>query len=237
MVCLRQRFSRRFQKRVAENEARIQTIRDFADLGPEATEQLLPYLADPVIEVRTAAAEVLGQVGDRRAIQPLLAALRRSFSGDSGRRNRMMGFVAVGVFVLLIILFVIGSALIRGAAFGGLLNCILQPAIAHFRHRRQQSVFVKAATEALGAIAERHPDVELSTVVDDLRAVADDRLQQNPETREASRRTADRIEALVGDLRSLPVSADAPAWNGEGVLPRASTTPQPNPETLPLIRG
>jgi hypothetical protein len=77
----------------------------------------------------------------------------------------------------------------------------------------------------------------LTTVVDDLRAVAGDRLQQSPETREVSLRTADRIEALVGDLRSLPVSADAPAWNGESVLPRASQTPEALAESLPLIRS
>jgi hypothetical protein len=215
----------------------MQAIRDLAGLGPEATEKLLPYLADSVIEVRTAAAEALGRVGDRRATAALMAALRRSFVGGSGRRNLWIGVAALVGAVLLVAVFIIGSAALKFAAFGGIFNSVVQPLLGYFRGRRQQSVFVKAVTEALAAIAERHPAVELTTVVQDLRAVADDRLQQTPETRAASRLTADRIEALVGDLRSLPVSADAPSWDGESVLPRASSTPAPTPETLPLVRG
>jgi hypothetical protein len=101
----------------------------------------------------------------------------------------------------------------------GLSNCIIQLAVHYFGARRKRSKVACAVTEALVKIAEANPRPELHRLVRDLRATAGDRLQQEKETRAASLRAADRIEALTATLRDLPMPA---------------ATPETDPRVLPL---
>lgn len=215
---------------------RVEAAANLAPYGPAALEPLCRLLEDPDLEVRSAAATALGAAGDERAIQPLMKALRQSFWGGSAWANLWLG-------VLLLIGLLIGIAALLFGVFALKVGAtwwifhIWRIPFGVFRKRREHGRLVDAVTEALVRIAEANPSPELGTVVEDLRGVAADTLQQKPETRELSRRAADRIEALVGDLRSLPVAAAAPHEAPETVLPRPASAPEPEVQVLPRVSG
>lgn len=111
-------------------------------------------------------------------------------------------------------------------------NCFIQLAVHYFGGRRKRSKVACAITEALVKIAESNPRPELHRLVRDLRATAADRLQQEKETRNASLRAADRIEALTAAVHDLPVPTHSPAAD-QASLPRPV---EPSP-TLAARRG
>lgn len=222
--------------REGRKKRRLAAARDLAAFGPEALDPLFELLQDHDQEVSIAAAESLGAIGDERAIEPLTRALRGSFWGGSARANLWLGLA------LLVGLVLVGAALTLGVIF---LKVAALWIIFHiwripksiFDRRRRRSQFVRAVSEALMRIAEANPSPVLSSVVTDLRTVAMDKLQQEPETRKITGAAAERIESLVGQLRSLPVAADGPHQEPEAVLPRPASPPDPDLRMLPRISG
>src|SRR5687768_12680906 len=71
--------------------ARVRAARRLQDYGPLALEPLCGALRDHELNVRVAAAESLGYIGDERAVQPLTEALRHCFVGQSAHRQLVVG--------------------------------------------------------------------------------------------------------------------------------------------------
>src|SRR5689334_9289947 len=70
-------------------EDRVEAARKLRDFGPAAIAPLCAALRDKEDQIRVAAAESLGVVGDERAVQPLVEALRDVLPGRSAARNRI----------------------------------------------------------------------------------------------------------------------------------------------------
>jgi hypothetical protein len=210
---------------------RVRAAEHLDRFGPEAVDPLIALLQDERTEVRISAARALGRVGDERALQPLLQTLRQSFWGGNGWSNLLIGgLVAVGV-ALLILGFLRGFN--HGGAWwwviysGGLWRSIAQ-------RRQQRSQLVGVVTEAITNVAERHPTPELGLAVGDLNLAAADHVRNTAETRAASRRAAQRIQELVQEVRTLPVTS-APPGVDEASLPVPALNPEPEAELLPRI--
>ena len=193
-----------------------------------AVETLCAALGDKDLNVRLAAAEALGRIGDERAVQPLLKAMQTCFVGQSARKQLVVGLVVIPLFVVAGFM---GLAAVGAAgAFGGLGSFIYH----YYNGRRQISKFCQAIATALSQIAERNPSPELRVILPDLKAIAADVLQQDRQTRAASRQAAQRIEALTEQLKNLPLPASAPPPDA-ATLPRIADAPAPNVETLPRV--
>jgi hypothetical protein len=140
---------------------------------------------------------------------------------------------------------VLGILLLGAAILGGLLGkvtlgwwvfALFQVPAKVRRHRIRHSRFVDAVTGALVRIAERHPAPELGGVVRDLEMLSADAVRYTPDSRVSSRRAAERIKALVHDLRTMPVASSPPPLS-EVDLPRPARSPEPDVEVLPRVRG
>lgn len=181
-------------------------------------------LKDKDLLVRAAAATALGELGQEASIPPLMEAYQSCFVGSSARAQRYLGLAVVGAVVMLFALLFWGTFAVKAGGLMGLSNCIIQLTTHYFGARRRKSKVACAVTEALVKIAEANPRPELHRLVRDLRATAGDRLQQEKETREASLRAADRIEALTAALHDLPLPAVIPAANAR-TLPLPTNLP------------
>jgi HEAT repeat protein len=214
----------------------MRAARLLASHGEQAVDPLLGLLEDHSIDVRVLAAESLGQVGDDRAIQPLMNALRSSFWGGSAWSNLLLGLV------LAVVAAALTAVLLYGVVVAKIGFLIMTTQVWRFPfwvigRRRKRSQLVGAVTQALVRIAGRSPSPELGGVVKDLRVVAADRVQQVQETRDLTRKAADEIEALVAEVRTLPVAAAAPPSEGAAVLPRPAQSPEPEAQVLPRVSG
>src|SRR5688500_2010333 len=74
-----------------ETRERIRAARGVRSCGSAAVEALCAALRDKEAEVRIAAAQSLGHIGDERAVQPLASALRTCFVGHSARWQLVTG--------------------------------------------------------------------------------------------------------------------------------------------------
>jgi hypothetical protein len=128
--------------------------------------------------------------------------------------------------LLLLMLLIWGTAAAKAGGAFGCSNLFLHIPKAYLRERRKQSKVACAITEALVLIAERNPRPEMHQLVPELRAVAGDRVQHEQATRDASRRAAERIEALTAAVHNLPVVA---------ATPRADPSTLPQPAEAPHI--
>jgi len=220
--------------RAEDPVARRQAARDLQAHGETALEPLCAALADEELEVRLAAAEALGHIGDSRALQPLTGALQACFVGGSARRQLVSGLLILLAGLLLMCGVLIGSALLKtGGIFWIFIH--LGRAIARsFEQRRTKSRLCGAITDALTRIAEQNPTPEVRALVPEFRAVAADSLQQDRATRDLSRRSAARIEALTEKLKDLPVSAAAPGQE-VAALPTPAEAPQLEASRLPRV--
>jgi len=213
---------------------RLETARLLRRAGPSAVEPLCFALRDRDLAVRIAAAESLGQVGDARAVQPLMEALRDSFIGRSGWQHLFIGGLMVVATILLLLLCMATAILtlsIDPFSLSGSSSKSGDPQSAGC----PQSALRQAVIRALVHIAERHPAPELRDVLPDLKAMALDVLQQEAGTRAASRDAARRIDALTEKLKSLPVPASMPAMDASE-LPRPAGAPSADAKTLPRVR-
>jgi hypothetical protein len=201
--------------------------------GARAVTPLMEALSSPYPEVREAAAETLGEVGDERAIQPLTDALVAEHGGKSPRFYLMIGIFAVIGIAVLIGSLVYGLVVLK---IGGAMSGVWFPLSQKIRKRRLRARELgctrTAIIRALTRIAERHATPELMRLVPDLHAIAADSLRQQAETRAVSREAAARITTLTERLRALPVAVEH-APTGPDVLPRPATSPEPDATVLP----
>lgn len=218
-----------FCLRKGATSTRLRAAKSLREYGSWAIESLCLVLQDKDLNVRAAAAESLGHIGDERAIQPLIEALRRCFLGRSVYWQFIVGLLVMPLLILLIV---------KGMAAAGavaLVGCFSQPFIIDYQERREASKLCQIIVDALVRIAEHCPTPELRAVIPDLRAIAADVLQQEKQARAASRQAAQRIEDLTEQLKNLPLPAAAPAPDA-ATLPRAAAAPAPNVEALPRVR-
>ena len=184
-------------------------------------------LRDRDAEVRIAAAEALGRVGDRGAIQPLAEALRACFVRRSAAFSLLVGILAaMGAVVWGVA--IIASLFLSDGVVLHALDVLLAP-YQFFADRRKQGRVAEAIAGALHQIAERHPAPELVGVVQDLRVAALDTVSHSRTTREASRAAARRIEELTEQIRRLPLAGTAP-------VPEVSTLPIPGRQETPPLQ-
>ncbi|HTE16853.1 MAG TPA: HEAT repeat domain-containing protein [Armatimonadota bacterium] len=193
-----------------------------------AVEPLCTALDDRELQVRVAAVKALGRVGDERAVEPLVAALRACFVGRSGREQWLNRLLVLGGGILLLPLYIPFYALSQLCDKPlSLHDCweIPRVFVRGYQERRSQGRLCEAITQAVVQIAERHPTPELREVLPDLEAVAADIIQQEQSTRQKSRAAAARIEALTEKAKSLPMPASAPEPDGD-TLPRPAEAPR-----------
>lgn len=198
-------------------------------------EALCAALQDPRTEVRAAAAESLGEIGDPGAVPALTAALRRCFLRGSARMRIPLGLATLlgGAALYLGIMFGAFDGG-HGVSFaGGMLlgNVVLQSVLAYRRSRTSHGQASAAISGALVKLSEKEPRPELRGLLPVLRAVELDVLQQDRKTRLASRQAVRRIEELTAELEALPVAVAAPA--APVGLPRPVGRPDVEAERLP----
>lgn len=218
--------------REGATEQRQVAAKNLRNCGSAAVEPLCLALRDKDLNVRAAAAESLGHIGDERAVQALVEALRGCFIGQSTRWQLVIG----GIAILIILIAAIRMQYPLFGKIGGLLLPLLLvfQMLVYNGKRISQSIMLPAITKALTLIAERTPTPELRNVLPDLKAITADVLQQSKTTRAASRQAAQRIEALTEQLKNLPLPAAAPVPDAD-TLPRVADAPAPNVETLPRV--
>jgi HEAT repeat protein len=225
--------------REGATEQRRRAAQALRDYGAAAVEPLCLALRDKDVNVRIAAAESLGLVGDERAVQPLMEALRGCFVKQSAYLQLAAALLFIGLIVILWIGNILTSlifspSVISGVVRSGLVGIVVGFAIPYYLQRRSQSKLCQAFTETLVRIAERNPTPELRNILPDLKAIAVDVLHQEESTRTTSRQAARRIEALTEQLKSLPLPAAAPAPDA-ATLPRTTDAPAQETERLPRV--
>lgn len=222
-----------------DTATRTHAVRELRTFGTDAVKPLCKALRDRELGVRLAAAEALGEVGDERAIAPLVTALRDLFPGSSPRRARTVGLLAAITFPLSMICYAAMRLYEWGVSPHGIMAILgvalvllvagwskIKPVVAFFAgapgptDEGPSLVYARA----LAHIAERCPAPELRKALPILREIAADGIQQSRRTRADSRKAARRIEALTARLDNLPVVASAPSMNVDS-LPGASNGP------------
>jgi hypothetical protein len=207
------------------------------EYGERAVERLIEALSDKSPKVRFQAARALGRIGDPRAVGPLMEALRGCLVGGSPKTNLRAA-----------LLYLLGIVLAAGAFGWVWLNLgwfwlffIWIQAGDHLKPllegQRSQTRFCRAICEALHRIAMEHPSPEMRSVLPELNAIAIDAVHHTERTREASRIAARRIDQLTQDVKSLPLSASAPAGEEGSALPLASQAPAVDASALPRVSG
>ena len=211
-------------------ETRADAARQLRDFAPECVEPLCAALKDTEEPVRSAAAESLGLIGDERAVQHLVEALKAGFPGKSARRHRVVAVLACITVPLALIAGVAMLIATKGEGFGdALLNA------NWFSGGGKVKVHnTRAIAQALTKIADRSPTPGLREALPELREIAADSIQQDKRSRAASRAAARKIDALTTKLDALPVVATAPGLD-EATLPRAATTREASSNVSPGV--
>ncbi len=223
--------------REGTTEQRLKAAKSLRDYDTHAVEPLCLALNAEEINVRVAAVESLGHIGDERAVQPLVEAFKRCFVGRSLWRQMLVSFV---VFVVSMGLAMMFHEMSRGKSFIVAIFFILCQMIAsaiwfaYYGERKEVRKTCHAIAEALTSIVERTPTPELRAILPELKTIAFDIVHQDKSTRAASRQAAQRIEALTEQLKNLSLPASAPASDA-ATLPRAVEATTPDVETLPRV--
>ena len=208
--------------RQGSDEARVKAARDLAAFGPQGIEALVAALKDKNVRVIFAATKSLGEVGDERAVKPLVAAFRGLFPGASPRRYRVVGILAAITFPLAGIAYgwmrldewgvpaagiyaILGLLLLFSPKLWQIAKIFLPGKID------PDSNPGRMFSDALAKIAERCPTPELQAALPTLNEIVADSLQQDPRTRADFRKTARRIEELTAHLDTMPIAAHPPA--------------------------
>lgn len=213
------------------------------EVGAAAAEPLCNLLKHPNKNVRAQAAAILGDIGDSRAVQPLLDALRDCFVEGSSRLQLFEGFVLLILFTLLSIsgLVIMVQAWSQMGMVEALKLCVPYGfTICLFfwlwgkldrPHQVCQSI-----SEALVRIAKREPTPELRRAIPDLSRMAADVMRQKRQTRNTARQAARNIATLTEQLKSLPIPAAEPAPDVKE-LPIPASESLPDIATLPRVEG
>jgi len=222
-------------------DERLGAVKQFPAWGGVAVPPLCAALMDRDERVRIAAAAGLAEVGDGRAIQPLVDALRACTVLGSARARR---WLAIAIVVLLTAFLARWLVIAPTSPVIGNLLCVLFVGMFWrlcVGDQRDRSAACAAISEAIGKVAERHSGPDLHRVLPDLWAVSCDHLLQGRAARIAAREAASRIECLTANRRELPLAAAPPALDGAS-LPRVSldtsaSDPVASSEPEPLTRG
>lgn len=188
-------------------------------LGASAVEPLCNLLKHPDKNVRAQAAEILGDVGDVRAVKPLHDALRGCFAWE---KEGPGGWILLMLGTMILVMMIFGLLFDRSmpplsvlyammvATWCG--SLVLSLYLVWWRGSgRLRQVWEKIA-DALVRIAEREPTPELRTVIPDLSRLSKEAFAK-AETRDIARQAAQRITAITEQLKSLPIPAAEPAPN------------------------
>ncbi|MCS6859530.1 MAG: HEAT repeat domain-containing protein [Abditibacteriales bacterium] len=239
----------------AQRRHAAQALRDH---GAAAVEPLCHALRDKDLNVRVAAAESLGVIGDERAVQALIEALHAVFIWRSPQLQTMSGLLLLPGFLMLSVVALLlaatgvagvqmlileqigqfpsaGAAATLGMIFGALSGCVIlvMRDIIYGKIRRQ-NLLCHTIIMSLMRIGEKRPLPELRNILPDLRAIARDVLRHGEGTRAIARQAARRIEALTEQLKNLPLPAAAPAPDA-ATLPRVADANAPETERLPRV--
>lgn len=215
---------------------------------PEAVPLLCHALEDDDAQVRWAAAEALGRIGDPRALGPLRKEITRSASGGSSQRQLvtcrcLLAFRTMGLFSFLWFAPVLEQvpAPLRGTFALTYFLCwllvVFQFWLVDVKGVSKRTRARRSAIRGLVRITEAHATAEVQQSLPELRAMAANPLVYDRGTRRACREAARRIQVLTAHIRSLPVPA-APEPTGADILPRTvETTPEPDTAALPCVPG
>jgi HEAT repeat protein len=83
------------EMRLGSTATRVRIAKVLREYGTWAVEPLCLALQDKDLNVRAAVAESLGHIGDERAVQPLIEALRKCFLGRSVYWQFIVGFLVM----------------------------------------------------------------------------------------------------------------------------------------------
>lgn len=204
---------------------RLQAIQELRASGEAGVEPLCLALADPNGVLRLQAIEALGEVGDERAVAPLIEALRGLFPGRSARRFRLAARLLL-VTGVLAVLGAVAVALASGDGLGVLLLALLGGSWSLLGRSSGPSLprLCAEIARALNRIAERHPTPALRSALPSLREIEADTLQQDAAARSAAGTAVRRIDELTAQLEALPIPAGAQSEDARA-LPLASSGP------------
>lgn len=236
---------------------RQEAVRQLADAGDSTVPALCQLLKHHNFRVREDAAVALGEVGDARAIEPLLDALRECFVVRTPWLRVVLGILLIpllalasvlslaAIIIVAIVFLFIAVRLGSLWEFGWLGEGVGEWLLAPFKwlwkgvtgpfewlHRKRSQRTCEIIARSLSRIAERHPTPELRNALPDLALVTADFALQSEESRQSAREAVDLIDRLTSKVQSLPRSALQPATATE-TLPATADSRDTPLEDLP----
>ncbi len=220
----------RQRARCRRRECRVSAARDLVLAEMDAVPLLCSLLRDREFEVREAAARSLGWLGDERAVQPLLSALRNSCWRRDPRKHLglgvlkwVVGVATLGIGLKVTHLLVDIQRLISEGAWGMAAAFAAYPAWVCKDFKRglqQESDWTATAAHALATIARTSPSRELYLAAGLLDELAMDGLHRSRSARKALHTAAEDLRRHAESVHTLPISTtrNAPC-NGELPLP------------------
>lgn len=219
------------QLREGAPSARVAAAIRLQGWGGEAVPSLCEALEQADPRLREVAAESLGDVGDERAVRPLLEALHRTRREIAADQRRTVFLLVLAVLGGLGTAHWLGIA---GFAASPLLVVLAGCGATLDDFRRRGSPLSCRIAEALGRIAERRPAATLRAAIPVLEEVRSSFAQQDSSARDALLGAAHRIDALTAAVKQLPRPAE-----GGGIsttdLPRIGTDDGSSERVLPRV--
>jgi hypothetical protein len=200
---------------------RIEAARALTADDVEAVESLLRVLDRRDPELRVAAIEALGRIGDPRAVPALRAILREPLLGRSPRLHLYLALC------LVIFLGFAVAGLVHLGNYAPILYLLLCSWTALLNRTRDAKIVLKSLEE----IARKQGGPVLREMLPELHVIARDLLTHDSGARKAARATATQIEAQTAAVKDLPrPAASTPV---EGSLPLAGSAPVLDAALLP----
>jgi len=185
--------------------AALEVVKGTSDLNTQ--EFLLTLISISYPDIRDYAAQKLGEIGDERALVPLMAAYQRCFPGIAPRKMHLLGrylVISYGLITLVALwMWTCGKFAVQDILLSGFIAFSMRPS------GRCRGEAWRVVLEAIMKVAERSPQPELQRLLPDLQSIAIDRFQVHREAREIARSAADRIQVLTAAIHDLPVPAGA----------------------------
>lgn len=211
-------------------EVRLPAISSLARLGAVSTEALVSALDNKCLRTRMAAAEALGQVGDRRAVEPLSRYLQDRISRSPFKQRWLINlghFVIPSAFLSIIAFSGVKGSMLIGVGISMFMGTLLDVCTRQSRSRQ-----IRCYANAIRRVAEREAVEDARDLIPTLAAVATDVVMQNGAARRACQEAAAALQGSTSVL-TLPVVA-APPPSAES-LPIPAGAGRPPCESLPRI--
>lgn len=220
-----------------EVRKRRKTATVLVRIGAPAVEPLIAVLRTESWQVRRHAARALGQIGDTRAVKPLISSLLR----DRRREVRKAAARSLGqlrdaraaeplISALRDRVLAVREAAI--AALAGMGDSRVVPQLVDALNNRAMWRAYPAAARALMEIARRDPVPELRAALPILQRRARS-LWSGTAARQNYQAALRVIEQSTASLKDLPVTAASPPVSRE-MLPLPAEAPPPASEALPI---